>query len=441
MFNQKKIDSIAEREATIECFNITLTQNTPNAPLIFNGPGCLFFDENKTLKVKIYSTSTKSESIEMMSFFWNNQTGIVPEERYFTLEAEDTSGKTWKSTRVLAERGVDTYPSGTVLELTLNNARSLSQLKHPVAGGSALITVNGNYRLPFNESIDNGKGSKELAKLSLSQGTKTVVIVQNGNKLDINIVDSKDPVELDSLFYLLEGISIAIGQLLEASFIISRNGIAYEAYIQGEATENTYTLAEPIVEIFPRRETGLDNFLQMYMKARPKGLNHLAYYWYRLKDISQANTEAAALVLCVNIEGMVKNYFSTSIDLDEKTLKEISDTREFIKTSGTNIPKTGADAILNFLGGLKTKTVSAILSDMSVSGEVDKAHVKSWKDLRHTLAHADNAVISAGNFEKFVFDLQNCLALFGKLIELCVTHFSNNSVMTALSLETQETLD
>ncbi|MES2869228.1 MAG: hypothetical protein V4749_06625 [Pseudomonadota bacterium] len=441
MFNQKKIDSIAEREATIECFNITLTQNTPNSPLIFNGPGCLFFDENKNLKVKIYSTSTKSESIEMMSFFWNNHTGIVPEERYFTLEAEDTSGKTWKSTRVLAERGVDTYPSGTVLELALNNARSFSQLKHPVAGGSALITVNGNYRLPFNESIDNGKGSKELAKMSLSQGTKTIEIVQNGNKLDINILDSKDPVDLDSLFYLLEGISIAIGQLLEASFIISRNGTAYEAYIQGEATENTYTLAEPIVEIFPRRETGLDNFLQMYMKARPKGLNHLANYWHRLKDISQANTEAAALVLCVNIEGMVKNYFSTSIELDEKTLKEISDTREFIKTSGPNIPKIGADVILNFLGGLKTKTVSTILSDMSVSGEVDKAHVKSWKDLRHTLAHADNAVISAGNFEKFVFDLQNCLALFGKLIELCVTHFSNNSVMTALTLEAQETLD
>lgn len=78
---------------------------------------------------------------------------------------------------------------------------------------------------------------------------------------------------------------------------------------------------------------------------------------------------------------------------------------------------------------------------MSASGEVDKAHVKSWKDLRHTLAHADNAVISSDNFEKFVFDLQNCLALFGKLIELCVTHFSNDSVMTALALEAQETLD
>jgi len=173
----------------------------------------------------------------------------------------------------------------------------------------------------------------------------------------------------------------------------------------------------------------------MYMIARPKGLNHLANYWHRLKDISAANTEAAALVLCVNIEGMVKNYFSANIGLDEQALVEISDTQKFIKASKSSIPEMGVNAILSFLGSLKTKTVSAILTEMGTSGEVDKAHVKSWKDLRHTLAHADNAVISSGNFEKFVFDLQNCLALFGKLIELCVVHLSDERVITITALE------
>lgn len=441
MFDQTKIDSIAGREATIECFNITLTQNTPNSPLVFNGPGCLFFDEKKTLKVKMYSASNTSGSIEMMSFLWNDNLGIIPEERYFTLEAEDASGKTWKNNRILVQRGIDTYPSGTVLELRLNNARSITQLAQPDPGGRALIAVNGIYRLPFNEFIDNGRGSMKLAKLALSQGTRTVEMIQKGNKLDIEIVDSKDPVDLDSLFYFIEGISIATGQLLEASFIIARNGTDYEAFIQGRVSENTYTMADPIVDIFPRRATELDKFLQMYIKARPKGLNHLANYWYRLKEISKTNTEATALVLCVNIEGMVKNYFSTNTDLDAKTLQEISDTQKFIKASAANIPLTGKKAILSFLGSLKTKTVSTILTDMSDSGVVEKAHIKSWKDLRHTLAHADNAVISSNNFEKFVYDLQNCLALFGKLIELCVTHYSNDSVMTVLALEGPETLD
>lgn len=428
MFDQKTIDSIAERAATIECFNITLTQNTPTAPLVFNGPGCLFFDANRTLKVKVYSASTTPESSEVMAFFWDGDIGIVPDDRYFTLEAEDTSGKTWKNPRVLVEGGMDTYPTGSVLELTLTNARSFSELNHSAEGGSALITVSGRYQMPFNEFVDNGKGSNEFAKLSFSQGTREFNFIQGRNKLDINIFDNKNAVTLDSLFFLLEGISIAIGQLLEASFIITRNGTAYEAYIKGAAAEDTYTLAEPIVDIFPKKETGLNVFLQMYMKARSQRLNHLVNYWRRLRDISKANTEAAALVLCVNIEGMIKNYFSTNVDIDQNTLMEISDTRNFIKASGANIPKIGLNAILGFLGGLKTKTVSAILSEMGASGQVDKVHVKSWKDLRNTLAHADNEVVSSNNFEKFVSDLHNCLALFGKLIELCVARLSEDSI-------------
>lgn len=78
---------------------------------------------------------------------------------------------------------------------------------------------------------------------------------------------------------------------------------------------------------------------------------------------------------------------------------------------------------------------------MSSSKEIDKAHVQSWKNLRNTLAHADNAVVSSDNFERFVFDLQNCLALFGNLIELCVTHFSNDSVITTSAPENQKILE
>lgn len=439
MFTQEIFDSIAEREATIECFNITLTQNTPNSPLVFSGPGCLFFDDNKNLKVKFYSTRTTSESTEIFNFFWSDHIGIIPEERYFTLEAEDVSGKVWRNTRTLAESGVDTYPSGVVLVLALNNVKSVLPLKKSTTENSATIIVNGTYRLPFNEFIDNGKGSRVLARLVLSQGVKRLEITQEESRLNINVFDSKDPVELHTLFYMLEGISIAIGQLLEASLIITKSRATYETYIQGKSARSAYTLAEPIVELFPRKETKLHNFLQMYMNARPKGLNHLSNYWHRLKDISTANTEAAALVLCVNIEGMIKNYFSENIDVDEKTLTEICDTQKFIKASKSCIPEVGANAILSFLGGLKNKTVSAILTDMGTSGDIDKAHVKSWKSLRHTLAHADNTVISSNNFEEFVFNLQNCLALFSRLIELCVNNLSKEGVTVPVTPEHLDT--
>lgn len=440
MLSQTVIDSISKRQAMIECFDITLTQNASNSPLIFSGPGCLYF-EDSSLKLKQYSNSTTSQSTEIFTFFCSGNIGVVPESKYFTLEARDVSGKIWKNNRTLVQQGVNVTPTGTVLTLSLDSVTSQSQLDHSIEGGAALIIVNGTYQLPFNEYIDTGKGSRKLSKLVLSQERRTIEITQEEERLLIKITDPENIVELSSLFYILEGISIAIGQLLEASFLATRNGGAYEAYIQGSVSKSAYTLADPIVEIFPSKEAGLNSFLKMYLNARPKDLNHMVNYWQRLKDISSANTEAAALVLCVNIEGMVKNYFSENIDLDEGTLEEIRQTQKFIKSSKSEIPAQGVSAILGFLGNIKTKTVSNVLTEMGTSGSVDPTHVKSWKDLRNTLAHADNSAVSSENFGKFVADLQNCLALFARLIDLCVAHRSEELFAVVDGVENIDTDD
>lgn len=440
MLSHILIESISKRKAIIECFDITLTQNTSDSPLIFSGPGSLYFEEG-SLKLKLYSNSTTSESIQMAKFFWSNEIGLIPESKYFTLEAKDVFGKTWKNTRTLVQHGINITPTGTILTLSLDSVTSQSQLDHSIEGSTAQIRVNGTYQLPFNEYIDTGKGSKKLSKLVLSQERRVIEITQEEESLLIKVTDTENAVDLSTLFYLLEGISIAVGQLLEASFLATRNGRDYEAYIQGSVSRSAYTLADSLVEIFPRRETGLNDFLKMYMKARPKDLNHMVNYWHRLKDISSANTEAAALVLCVNIEGMVKNYFSKNTDLDEQTLEEIRLTQKFIKSSKSKIPALGKSAILGFLGNLKTKTVATILTEMGTSGNVDITQVKSWKDLRNTLAHADNSAVSSENFEKFVSDLQNCLALFAELIHLCVAHRSEELFAVVDSKEDIDTDD
>lgn len=90
---------------------------------------------------------------------------------------------------------------------------------------------------------------------------------------------------------------------------MARNGNTYEAFIQGSVATETITIADPIVDIFPGRPSNLTNFLEKYIKARSKSHSHLINYWHRLKEIPQFNTEAAGLVLCVNIEGMIKKLF------------------------------------------------------------------------------------------------------------------------------------
>lgn len=86
---------------------------------------------------------------------------------------------------------------------------------------------------------------------------------------------------------------------------------------------------------------------------------------------------------------------------------------------------------------MKQKSVAAILSEMSSEKLIDKALVQSWRDLRNTLAHADNEVSAAGNFEKFVNDLHNCLTLFSKLIDLCITNASNDSLIAGSPVDSR----
>lgn len=72
--------------------------------------------------------------------------------------------------------------------------------------------------MPYNEYIDKENGSKELAKIAIKHGARTVDMVQRDNRLTIEIRDPTEPVAVESLFYFMEGLSIAIGQLAEGLF-------------------------------------------------------------------------------------------------------------------------------------------------------------------------------------------------------------------------------
>ena len=419
----KLIDLIAGRKAELDCFDVVLTQRVVEVPVVISGYGCFYFDSSKDLRLKLYSTSLKSGDPAGLELFFGGEAGLIPESDYFSLVAVDVNGKRWCCERVYLSDSISVNPAGTVVDVVLNNIKSVSAVNAapPVEGGSALAVVCGNFRMPYCEHVERGDGARTLSKLSIDVGGRSVVIEQKPDMLEIAFLHCGDMISIDSVFSFLKGLSIAIGQLVEPSLVVVRNGLQYECYVNGSVPLDTRTAAESVVETFYGRSKGLVEFLEAY-ESRSRSENfHMHYYWRRLKDISSANTDAMALVLCVSIEGMVRNYFAEDWgNLDSELLKEIELTRAFIKKSHGSMPDEGRAAILNFLGNMKQKSVSAMLSSMVGAGLLDSGYVESWKELRHKLAHADNGVFQSGNFESFVKDLQKCLALFSRLIELYV---------------------
>lgn len=433
MLTQALIEKISGRTAVIECFEITLTQNKEKDPLIFSGPGSLYFDSDKRLKLKFYSKETTSSSSKMINFYFDHRVGVIPEDDYFALSATDTRGKCWTNNRVLILNGYDATPSGTVLDISLESVRSQSNLKSEASSNEAMIIALGKFRLPFTAYVSREDGSQELAKLAFNHGSRSVEIIQKEHSLNIRVLDKKLPITFEALFYLLEGLSIGIGQLTEPSLIVAVNGQCYEIFVKGKIPSKRSDVAQPVINIFEHRNEELSTFLCNYVECRTIEHRHMVNYWHRLNQIPYINTEAAALVLCVNIEGMIKNYFSQDRNLDPKIIAEINDTRTIIKK--TDLPPEGRKAILQFLGSMKERSVASILSEMGAESAIEMCQVQSWKDLRHIIAHADNKVSDSSYFEVFVQDLQNCLTLFSRLIKLCVMKRSNDRLIAAQPLK------
>lgn len=412
MLNAELIKQLASQKAKIECFSISLIQNKNSGPLEFEGPGCIFFDEDKTLKIKMYSNKTSS-SPGMFNFFFGNELGVVPDDRYFTVSAKDDSGNSWTNNRIYLNDGVHLGVHGTTLDFEVENLSYTKSINKSAAFNGAVI-IPGTFKLPYTDYVDMPDGVRSLSRLTIDDGARSYTITQKDAVFEIEIIDSTQSIEIDQASYLVEGLGIAIGRLMEPVLIILTGGDKYTVFIRSAKPKEYEPISSPIVKLRYNEPNELSSFLKSYIRKRSATHNHLVNYWHRLNEIPLLNTEAAALILCVNIEGMIKNYFSHGRTIETNIIDEIELTKKELKT--LKLPDHIKSHLGNFLSSIKKPSISSILSCLADEKKIDAAHACSWKNLRHVLAHADNSISEPAKFEQFVVDLHNCLSLFNDLI-------------------------
>ena len=177
-------------------------------------------------------------------------------------------------------------------------------------------------------------------------------------------------------------------------------------------------MIKPFVDVFPYKAGKLISFVDHYVNNREEKHRYLVYYWRRLYHTSSQIGDVAALVLTVNIEGLVNNYFSSGRTPSDLLLGEISYSKSLIKK--LKLPGSTNSRIKNVLGAMKKLSAPNILRAMEAEGIIEAAHVKSWNNLRHSLAHAGNTESDSIAMQLFFDDIENCLDLFYRLIGLSV---------------------
>lgn len=419
-FNSADIESLVSRSLVIECFEITLTQNIDESPFIFCGPGSIETQSDGQLSLKMYDVTKKSSMSQMMRYGLYSQTGIVPESDYFSLRAIDSSGNIWVAPRLYIYDGLRMTSHGTIVEFQIPDIRT--ERSHPrsdlerVSIASAVIT--GKFRLPFNKWQDQSDGSSSVSSLDFEIDGAKLKLSQKAKHLELEVESSIREIDHELLMTISESISIAIGRdAWPAYYRLYNNGVT-RSFISGRPDVKGLGMIKPLVDVFPYKTAKLVSFVNCYVNNRQEQHCHLVYYWRRLYHVSSRIGDVAALVLTVNIEGLVNNYFSEGRVPSGRVLGEISHSKKLIKS--LRLPGSTNSRIKNVLGAMKKLSAPNILRALEKEGAIEAVHVKSWNDLRHSLAHAGNSESDPVTTNQFFLDIESCLDLFYRLIGLSV---------------------
>lgn len=157
--NQKQLEELIEKNFELECFSLTLKQNSHSSPIVFNGPGCFKLEEDGRLSLKMYDASQNSGMPNMFDLAFNHKPGVAPEDDYYSLTAMDVHGNAWVHPRLYIRNGLFQTPRGTIVRATIPYIKSRRDVSHSVVGSCADVLVRGDFRLPYNTYYESEGGS------------------------------------------------------------------------------------------------------------------------------------------------------------------------------------------------------------------------------------------------------------------------------------------
>lgn len=415
--NQRQLEELIEKNFELECFSLTLKQNSNSSPIVFNGPGCFKLEDDGRLSLKMYDALQNSGMPDMFDLAFNNKPGVAPEDDYYSLTAIDAHGNSWVHPRLYIRNGLFQTPRGTIVRATIPYIKSLRDVSHYVPGSCADVLVRGDFRLPYNRYCDS-EGGSSLCMLEFSIGDIQFTARQCEGYLTIGLSSEGESVDQEFVSSLMIGMGIAIGRKIQPAYFIVAKGGCREAYIDGTKSLKGLSVMQPLVEVFYGKDRQLIDFLNYFVANKRNHHDHLISYWNRLYFVPDIVTDVAALVLTVNIEGMIKNYFRDGREPAAEFIGFVSVAKKALKK--TKLPAMIKPRLQSYLGGLKELSTANVLKQLVVEELIDGKHVESWNSLRHSLAHADNVSSDAKSLEDFVGHINNCFDLFYRLIGLSI---------------------
>ena len=414
-FLEGDVRNIIAGKFLLDLTEVTLQQKCAD-PITYRGTGTVFYDEEGRLSLRMICTY-QNEKEKYDNFVRSREIGdrykswqLMPDEKYFQLDAVDIYGKRWKAERLFIK---ESTRHGKLKELIIFVIEDITHQEKCKEEENFNVRFYAKGELGFPTYIDYK-----------SDGTQYTDI---GKFSSNNISFYPEKFNNDSLFVMAslgEAISHenAGRMFIEALRIASGRFIQPLLYIEEYKGKRTIRiqLRKDLIErkkISPPIKCDsmgerkyLSLFVTSYLSSRIEPISPLYRCWYKILDSKGNHFETEALVLTTAIEGVLREYFEQYGKPDAKDKEVISNAK--LKIKKILLPQDIKGRIISSIGNMASFSASRALRQLANKRLLDEEMPITWNDLRNKLAHGNSVEFEKNGSQETWMQQWTCLTIF-----------------------------
>jgi len=438
--SSKKLLEFFDKSFVISCPQMTLTQLVTNSPKVYQGSGSVTRTSSRQLELKLLYSDNVSYSSFLGEVFedYGDKTGkiisdksagigrLVPEDRYFDLNATDDQGRVWTSKRFLIDK------SSQSNQITIT--AQLYKISHTA---QVLSDENPSLRLQLSEIInipfsvgETKEGEPTLIDhVNFTACGYEFIIRHESNGTLIEVTPNSGDLPAFIETRVCEALQFVVGVSISWSTLELKQSDQKTIAIQAESNRDSRD--KQIKPLPPIRFNSIDtneDIWNLYAKyvchilTYPKEEFHPMSGWVgRVIDANSPIVEKRILVLSVAIEGLLEiDIFKEKLMINRAKTIKIQVSELLDKVEEMKLEKTLNDRTTNFLNSINANPIRPIdkLNELSKEGLLDKKLVSSWKKNRDDFAHG--RTIEREEIKKYSILCGQLNVLFNHLIFLII---------------------
>ena len=425
-------------EFILDCPDMDLYRVQPENSPVYKGSGYIKQNSNGSLEFKLFSQEEfdyKNVLSEMLSN--KPESGeIIPDPSYYVLKAIDLENREWTSKRIyLPDRNFSKCGKGIVIFgefSTIYQEKSfLDRIEKPAIRIQILDDVSFPASSPTEYSILHGEQEvfKSIMRnaAEFESGDKKFFLLKHQDLINISVIcqEGNFPNYFDTR--VIEAIQFITSKRIKKTISETRENEKSKLRIQLIKGTSSNNRSHPPINYTSLDETGciwklFDKYLKYVSTYTQNDWHPFSSRIYKFIEGSSYSYFMLALILCTEIEGILKEEYSEIGNPSDNFLRLIGSVKKYFKKwkipecedadndSESNIK----DRINGLLGLLEQPRPIEKLRYLLNSGAVSEECVRAWQELRPMLAHAYDP--DSEHTQDFLDKFFRTLVLFYQLI-------------------------